>query len=291
MSTKLNNWQNSVTKTRQQALAEAQELLLTRSTSAQLDAEYLLTACLHISRTQLYTWPEKRLSEAQYQQYLSWVQARLQGKPVAYIIGKKAFWTIELWVNEHVLIPRPETECLVEQALAMTPADQPLCVADLGTGSGAIALALAHERPNWQLYATDSCVDALAVAKKNAAQLNIDKICWCHGDWLKALPHKTFDMIVSNPPYIAQDDPALEDEVRQYEPEGALLAKEQGLADIKVIADEARLYLASRGALLLEHGYQQGQAVRQILQQFGYTAIRTVEDYNHHPRITMGIIN
>lgn len=254
----------------------------------QLDAEILLSFVLNKPRSFLYAYPEHLLTAEQQTQLDHVMQRHLQGEPLAYITQQKEFWSLLLHLTPDVLIPRPETELLVEKCLVLLPKDKNLTVVDLGTGSGAIALALATECPNWHVIATDQSHAALAVAKKNAESLNINNIKLYQGDWCAALPHEKFAAIISNPPYIDQDDPELDSNVRNFEPQQALISSDNGLADLKIIALQAKNYLQNGGWLLLEHGYRQGEAIASYLQELSYQNVETLSDLSGLPRVTVG---
>jgi release factor glutamine methyltransferase len=212
---------------------------------------------------------------------------RAHGQPIAYLVGTREFWKLELQVSPAVLIPRPETELLVELALQMLPA-QKANVADLGTGSGAIALALASERTNWDVVATELHAPALAVAQGNARRLKLANLILLEGCWCEPLHDATYSLIVSNPPYIDSDDPHMQQGDLRFEPRTSLVAANHGLADIEIIAQQASVKLIPGGYLLLEHGLQQGAAVRNILEQLGYTGVKTCQDYGGRDRVTLG---
>jgi release factor glutamine methyltransferase len=261
--------------------------LLHDSDSPEIDAQLLLAHVLGKTRTWLYTWPDYELTELEQLRFQELCTQRAQGHPVAYLIGKREFWTFELQVNPAVLIPRPETELLVELALQLvTTADAK--VADLGTGSGAIALALAHERPRWQVVATDLYPQALALARINTRQLNLTNLTLLAGSWCEPLADSDYHLIVSNPPYIDKDDPHMTQGDLRFEPHTALVAANKGLADIQRIAQQARDKLRSGGYLLLEHGWHQGLAVRNILDELGYIHVQTCQDYGGRDRVTLG---
>jgi release factor glutamine methyltransferase len=257
------------------------------SDTVQLDAELLLAAVLGKSRTYLYTWPEQVLSPAERSYFESVLERRVMGEPVAYILGTRDFWTLTLRVNRHVLIPRPETELLVEMTLALVTT-QEACIADLGTGSGAIALAIASERPVWKVVATDMSGDALTVASDNASQLNIVNVEFRQGSWCDALPPQLFDLIVSNPPYIDAADAHLTQGDLRFEPRSALVAADDGLADIRTLCSQAPQRLKPGGWLLLEHGWTQGPTVAAILQSSGLETVRTLKDLNGNDRVSLG---
>jgi release factor glutamine methyltransferase len=255
------------------------------------DAEVLLAKILHMSRAQLLTNLDKLVSVAQQAQFKDDVARAARGEPIAYIVGQKEFWSINLNVNQHTLIPRPETESLVELALKCLPKDAPLHLADLGTGCGAIALALASERPQWMLHATDISREALQLAERNAKNLRIKNIKFYQGSWCDALPVIKFDAIMSNPPYIAYFDKDIAEEVSNYEPHVALFADNKGLASLELISLTAPAHLKEEGLLFLEHGYQQAEAVQEILQAQGYHPLESHKDLSGKPRIVMAKIS
>ncbi len=268
------------------------------SDTLKLDCEILLLDALNHgsasnskqkkTKTWLLTWPEQTLSSAQIQYYLDSLKQRAQGKPVAYITGTKDFWDFSLKVSPDTLIPRPETELLVECALDTLPFKTPLKVLDMGTGSGAIALAIASERPDAKVLASDTSAQVLEVARSNAKSIQLPNIQFCHSDWFENIPEYQFDLIVSNPPYIAPGDPLLEMNVQRFEPQSALLAAENGLAAIRQIISGSHNYLKPGGWLLLEHGYTQAEAVQELLKQYRFKNIRTVKDLNRLDRVSMG---
>lgn len=270
-----------------QALSEANNRIKSCSSSSSLDSELILAHVLNKSRAFLYAWPDFVLSDEQYQAFLKLADLRAQGQPIAYLIGYREFWSLQLQVNPSVLIPRPETELLVETTLKRVTTDNAI-IADLGTGSGAIALALAKERPTWKIIATDYSSPALETAKLNAAKLNINNVEFRLGKWCEALPELKFDAIISNPPYIEDSDPHLQQGDLRFEPPSALIAGEHGLADIESIAAQAQDYLKPGGYLLLEHGYNQAQAVAKVLENYGYHTIQTYQDLTGHDRVSLG---
>lgn len=279
-----------MSETVQSLLRSGAAQLAPYSETAYQDAMLLLAAVLRQPTTFLYQHPEQLLTPEQQQQFTGLLQRRQQGVPVAYLIGEAGFWDFTLQVNPNVLIPRPETELLVEIILAKYDATTALHLADLGTGSGAIAIALARARPNWQVIATDISSAALAVAAANAARLNIATIEFRQGRWCEALPALKLDVIISNPPYLAANDPHLMQGGLRCEPYAALVAAEEGLADLRQLIQSAPAYLKPNGMLLLEHGYTQGAAVRQLLQQQGYHSVETWQDLNRHERASCGIL-
>ncbi|KAA0876557.1 peptide chain release factor N(5)-glutamine methyltransferase [Nitrincola tapanii] len=271
-------------------LAEALALSATLETSEspRLDAELLLSAVLEQERSYLFTWPERVLTPAQIQAYQQLLCRRQAGEPIAYLLGKASFWTLDLEVSSATLIPRPDTETLVEWVLAHYDA-RPYRVADLGTGTGAIALALASERPSWSLCASDRIPEALALAQRNAERLQLtQQIEFCLGSWCQALTGK-FDLILSNPPYIDAEDPHLQQGDVRFEPLSALVAPEQGLADIRELAEQAPEYLRPGGRLLLEHGWQQAAQVRTLLLALGYQEVFSAQDWAGRERISGGL--
>jgi release factor glutamine methyltransferase len=269
------------------ALLEQASRFLAESDSARLDAELLLAKVLEKDRVFLRTWPDFLLEERLREKYAQLLARRKKGEPVAYLLGRWEFWSLPLQVNEHTLVPRPETELLVEQALAQLP-DGPYKVADLGTGSGAIALALATERPNWQIWASDFSADALEVARANSRQLSLSNVQFVQGSWCEALPSQRFHMIVSNPPYISSDDPHLKGDGLPFEPQAALVAEENGLKDIMDIAQQAVFKLLDGGWLMVEHGADQGEAVREIFSSQQFRSVLTQRDLSGMERLTLG---
>lgn len=264
---------------------------LTHSDSPRLDAEILLCHVLGVARSYLYAWPDKILTPIQLTQFQALLTRRVQGEPIAYLTGRKEFWSLDLAVTENTLIPRPDTELLVEQALARLPPDSQVQVVDLGTGSGAIALAVAQERPFCRILATDNSMAALKVARANAQNLGFHQVAFLMSDWWAALGDIKAMLIVSNPPYIAKDDPHLTRGGVQYEPRRALVAGEEGLADIRQLIGGALHHLVTQGWLLLEHGYDQAEAVYELFIQYGYESVTTYKDLAGLSRVTVGQLN
>jgi len=262
--------------------------LAAASPSPRLDAEVLLMHVTGLARTALITRAEEPLLPEHEERLHELLSRRAHGEPVAYLIGKREFWSLELVVTPDVLIPRPETELLVEQALARIPENSEWTIADLGTGSGAIALAIATERPHCRLIATDISSAALAVARANAARLGIANVQFRHGEWLKPLAGMRLDVIVSNPPYVRANDPHLTQGDVRFEPESALVAGPDGLDAIRCIATDAVSSLHPSGWLLLEHGYDQAKAVRALLETHDYDRVASCRDTAGHERITAG---
>ena len=257
------------------------------SPTARLDVELLLAAALGKSRSYLHTWPEKIVSSEDALTFASYLQRRRSGEPVAYILGQQGFWKLDLEVAPHTLIPRPETELLVEAALELLPAT-PAQVLDLGTGSGAIALALASERPAWQVTAVDRVLEAVALAERNRQRLHLHNATVLSSHWFSALQGHRFDLIISNPPYIADNDPHLAAGDVRFEPASALVAGHDGLDDLRLITQESPDHLNDGGWLLLEHGYDQAQAVRELLLNQGFEGVHSRIDLGGHERITLG---
>ena len=258
------------------------------SPTARLDVELLLAAALGKPRSFLHTWPERIVSSEAALTFASYLQRRRTGEPVAYILGQQGFWKLDLEVAPHTLIPRPETEMLVEATLELVPGFAPTKVLDLGTGTGAIALALASERPLWQVTAVDRVIEAVALAERNRQRLHLDNAKVLNSHWFSAIEGQQFDVIISNPPYIASADPHLDAGDVRFEPSSALVAGAEGLDDLRLIVDQAPAHLHAGGWLLLEHGYDQGVAVRDLLSSHGFEKIQTRRDLGEHERITFG---
>ncbi|WP_421319694.1 peptide chain release factor N(5)-glutamine methyltransferase [Aeromonas veronii] len=267
--------------------------VLAEGESPRADADVLLCHLLGCRRSYLMTWPERELDAAQQATLQGWLARRLNGEPIAHLVGEREFWSLPLKVSPATLIPRPDTEVLVEQALTRIP-QRPCAVLDLGTGTGAIALALKSERPEIDVWAVDRMADAAALAHENSAALELP-IEVRDGSWFEPLgePDRDntprFAVIVSNPPYIDGADPHLEQGDVRFEPRSALVADDAGLADIRHIVAHAPAYLLTDGWLLLEHGWDQGEAVRQLLQDLGYRSVTTVRDYGDNDRVTLGL--
>lgn len=253
-----------------------------------VDAELLLAHVLQRSRTWLFTHGDAVPEPAQVDAFADFVRRRQAGEPVAYLIGRRGFWNFELDVTPATLIPRPETERLVELALVHLPVDRALRVADLGTGSGAIALAIASERPRAQVLATDASAAALTVAESNAARLGLGNVEFRLGDWCAPLGAECFELIASNPPYIADTDPHLAQGDLRHEPPRALASGSDGLDAIRVLARDVPGHLRPGGWLLIEHGWEQGAAVRELLLAAGFADVASELDLEQRERVTMG---
>ena len=264
---------------------------LPESDTPALDAEILLCHVLGKDRVYLYTWPEKELERCQLSDFEILLSRRQKGEPVAYITGLREFWSLPLKVNSSTLIPRPDTERLVEVALDTfsdaISLNTPLNVVDLGTGTGAIALALASECSSWKVLGVDQSEDAIELAKENAELNNLEQVQFQTGSWCKGLPHSYFDLIISNPPYIVEADPHLSQGDVRFEPLSALVSPENGLLDIIQIAQQSSLCLKPGGWLMVEHGFEQACAVRQIFKDCGYSEVLSYQDISGNDRVTV----
>lgn len=267
-------------------LAEACRLL-TGKQGKRLEAEVLLSHSLGVNRAWLYANVEQDVAGQAVSNFLQLIQRRLHGEPVAYLTGVREFWSLNLKVTPDVLIPRAETELLVETALKRIPADARWRIADLGTGSGAIALAIAFERPRCEVFASDISSAALSIAQQNADSLNLRQVHFLQGSWLSPLEGK-FKGIVSNPPYVAKHDPHMKQGDCRFEPDSALSPGSDAMTSIRHIAEAALPYLETGGFLAFEHGCEQGDASRQLLFQLGYTEVETISDLAGLERVTTG---
>lgn len=257
------------------------------SETPRLDLEVLLCHVMQQARSYLYTWPERVVEAHLVRKFEQLLQRRRLGEPVAYLVGTKGFWSLLLQVNASTLIPRPETELLVETALALI--DRPEAhVLDLGTGTGAIALALASERARWQILAVDIVPEAIELAKINRDNLGLANVSIAQGNWFEHLADQRFDAIVSNPPYVEPNDPHLTEDGVRFEPVSALIADRNGLADIETIVANAGEHLTSGGWLILEHGYQQGHHIRTLLGASGFSQVVTRKDTGAQERVSSG---
>ena len=257
------------------------------SDSAALDAEVLLCHCLDKPRSWLFTWPERELAPGAEQQFRELMIRRAAGEPVAYLTGQRGFWSLDLEVSADTLIPRPDTETLIIWALEL-PLPSAARVVDLGTGSGAIACALAAERPNWSMTATDASAAALQVARRNSERHCAGRLRLRQGSWFEPLGSTSYDLIVCNPPYIAASDPHLQQGDVRFEPDSALVSGDDGLDALRHIAATSGSHLCAGGYLLLEHGYQQGAAVRELLVEAGFDQVATRCDLAGQERISGG---
>ena len=273
-----------------QIIEDAVEQLQTVSDSARLDIELLLCSVIKKERSFFHAWPEHELEQHQLNSFLQLLELRLQGKPIAHILGERGFWSLNLKVTTDTLIPRPDTERLVELALELISKDTPQKILDLGTGTGAIALSLAKEKPDCLITATDQSIAALEVAKQNAVDNNISNIEFVRSNWFEKLSSQQFDMIVTNPPYIKENDPHLKQGDVRFEPLSALTSGEDGLDDIRSIISNSQKYLAKQGVLLIEHGYDQADTVCHLLTEANFKNVSSFKDYNDNPRVSIGHI-
>jgi release factor glutamine methyltransferase len=266
----------------QQAIAQLQE-----SESPRRDAEILLGYVTGKARTFILAFGETKLTAAHQQELSVLLARRVKGEPVAHLVGEREFWSLPLRVSPVTLIPRPDTECLVEQALARMPAT-PCSVLDLGTGTGAIALAIASERPDCDIMALDLIPEAVELARDNASRLGITNVQVLQSNWFSALNTQRFAVIVSNPPYIDGEDPHLSQGDVRFEPRSALVADNHGFADLRTLIESSRDFLEPGGWLLLEHGWQQSAQTRELFTDAGYTEIQSCQDYGGNDRLTVG---
>lgn len=272
-----------------EALSFGFQSLKTNSSTAKLDAELLLSFLLKKDRVFFYAHGESVLTPHEFKSFKELITKRQSGLPIAYLIGRREFWSLGLKITPGVLIPRPETELLVTVSLAQLGEKKILKVLDLGTGSGAIVLALAHERPLWQYTAIDINPKALELAAHNAKDLDLHCIHFYPGSWFEGIkPLEKFDLIISNPPYLARTDPHLSQGDLRFEPPEALISGETGLEALETIVASARPYLNASGLLLLEHGAEQAAAVRNVFIQSGFEPIETVQDLQGHDRVSGG---
>lgn len=259
-------------------LGQGVSALRQTSDSPRLDAELILCHVLDQDRAFIYTWPDRSVATAQTGQFHGLIAQRKRGVPIAHILGYREFWTLKLEVDDSTLIPRPETELLVELALERVDASV-ASVLDLGTGTGAIALALASERPDWQILAVDMVPEAVALAERNRRRLGFGNVRVAISDWFAAVPQATFDLIIANPPYVAADDPHLRQGDLRFEPASALVAEHAGFSALEKIIAESVDFLAPAGYLLLEHGFQQAGEVCRALGAAGLVAVATHRDH------------
>ncbi len=274
----------------QQALQVAIQQLqasseLANDTDFNLEAAILLAHAVNKNRAWLYAWPEHLLEESRQQAFETLIEKRVNGEPVSYLTGTREFWGLPLKVTRDTLIPRPETELLVETALNYVRKKNAR-VLEMGTGTGAISAALANERPDWQILATDKTAETLKVAQLNLARFS--SVTTLTSNWYEQLENQKFDLLISNPPYIETDDPHLQQGDLRFEPRSALAAGKDGLNDIRIITDSCTDFLLTDGFLMLEHGFNQGEAVRQLFSQTGLRNVATLRDLHGHERITLG---
>lgn len=261
---------------------------LKKSTSPRRDAEIILSKIIHKSRVQLLAFGDTLLNNDTIKKLESLINRRIKGEPVAYLVGEKEFWSLKLKISSGVFIPRPDTECLVEQALNIPFASHHLNVLDLGTGIGAIALAIASERPYWNITGIDIQKQALTLAQKNQNLFKFKNIKFIYGNWFRYLKNEKFNLIISNPPYIDINDIYLLIKDMTFEPKTALISNNTGLADLTIICQYSVKHLYPHGWLFLEHGWNQGKYIRKLFYKFGFTNIHTICDYHNCERITYG---
>lgn len=274
--------------TLEQIIRQSSQLLAPVSESAKLDVELLLAKAIGKDRTYLFTWSDKLVSSEDKSIFEVMFDRRMKGEPIAYILGQQEFWDLTLNTAQHTLIPRADTETLIEWGLELSEIlPEHAKVIDLGTGTGAIALALAKENPSWQVQAVDLIPQAVELAKQNAEINNLNRVKIYQSSWFDQVDGE-FDLIVSNPPYIDPDDEHLSQGDVRFEPKSALVADNNGLADLELIADQARQYLVNGGWLLMEHGYDQREQLQAILTQLGFQQVTTRIDLGGNPRITGG---
>jgi release factor glutamine methyltransferase len=278
----------SAVATISETVARATQALQARSDSPRLDAELLLAKVMELPRSALISRGDEPVDSRHEHSFRNLVRRRAEGSPVAYLTGVREFWSLPLQVSPAVLVPRPETECLVEQALRFLPREALCSVLDLGTGSGAIALSLARERPHWHITGVDVSSEAIGIAAGNAAALGLTQVRWRQSNWFEALQDERFHLIVANPPYIAAADPALED--LSAEPALALVSGPTGLEAFDAIIAAAPKHLLARGGLALEHGISQAEDVARLLEIHGFDSVGTYSDFSGRPRVTLGIL-
>ncbi len=274
----------------QQALQQASQALAASKENAALDAQVMLCFVLNCNSAHLAAWPEKQLTAEQANQFLALVAQRQQGIPVAHLTGQREFWSLNFRVNNSTLIPRPETETLVEFILDNFGDRPSVKLLDMGTGTGAIAIAIASEKNNWKIVACDNSAEAIALAIENGAQHSTNNVSLVQSDWFSNISEHDFDIIVSNPPYIASDDPHLQQGDVRFEPHSALTAGISGMDDIEHICAHAKDYLSAQGSLIIEHGYDQQQQVADCFARHGYTDLQQSNDLSGHTRMTAGKI-
>lgn len=271
-------------------LTSAIKQLTAVSASAHLDSELLLSFILNKPRSYLHAWPDATLSDEEQKKFNFLLKRRIQGEPIAHILGERGFWSLDLKVTTDTLIPRPDTERLVELALEIIPENVQWNILDLGTGTGAIALSLAKEHPSCHITAVEQSAAALEIAKENAIRNKISNITFFQSHWFDELSNEVskFEMIVTNPPYIKEDDPHLKQGDVRFEPLSALTSGADGLDDIRTIIKSSRDFLAKNGVLLIEHGYDQANDVCELLKASNFTQVADFNDDNGNPRVAIG---
>ena len=269
-------------------IKSATSQLNSTSDTARLDAELLLCHTIKKERSYVFTWPDYALNHTQAKIFNDLLKQRLKGLPIAYLIGYREFWTLKLNVNADTLIPRPETELLVETALNKMLINKPMSVLDLGTGTGAIALSIASEQPSSKVLAVDVSADALAVAQQNSIDNHIHNVKFLKSNWFDQISNQEFDLILSNPPYIEEDDPHINQGDVRYEPRLALTSGTDGFDDIRFIISHSKKRLKHKGWLMFEHGYQQATLSQQLMVQAGYQEVESLKDFAGHERVTIG---
>lgn len=272
----------------QQALQQASQDLTESSPTARLDAQILLTHVLQCNTAHLAAWPEKVLNEEQTSQYLQLIQQRKKGLPVAYLTGSREFWSLNFAVNNSTLIPRPETETLIEYILDKFSDREKIKLLDMGTGTGAIAITIATEKPGWEIVASERVAEALKLARGNSNSHQTNNISFIQSNWFNNIKDNDFDIIVSNPPYIAKDDPHLQAGDVRFEPQSALSAGTAGMDDIQHLCLHAKNHLKNNAWLIIEHGYNQSQLVTACFAKNGFTQIEQKQDLSGHIRMTAG---
>ena len=272
----------------QQVLQQASKALAETSPSAMLDTQVLLTHVLRCNTAHLAAWPEKTLSDAQLADFQKLVEKRRQGLPVAHLTGSREFWSLDFSVDNSTLIPRPETETLVEYLLDNFGNRENLKLLDMGTGTGVIAISIATEKPGWEIVASDISEQALELARQNRSHHDTGNVTLIHSDWFQNIDAENFDIIISNPPYIASDDPHLTQGDVRFEPESALSSGVTGMDDIEHLCAQAKKYLLQNGWLIVEHGYNQKQLVAECFAKNGFSEIEQKQDLSGHTRMTAG---
>lgn len=273
-----------------QLIEDATKQLQVVSDSSRLDTEFLLCYVLKKDRSFLRAWPEHELEQQQFHSFQQLLKQRIQGKPIAHIIGERGFWSLNLNVTPDTLIPRPDTERLVELALEIIPKNADWKILDLGTGTGAIGLSLAKENPACHITVTDQSIAALDIAKQNTEKNKISNVEFIQSNWFEQLGSRQFNMIVSNPPYIKESDPHLQQGDVRFEPLSALTSGTDGLNDIRIIIQNSQSHLTQKGVLLIEHGYDQAGAVCDLLKAANFTQVNDYKDDNDNPRVAIGYV-